>query len=111
MDALKAQAEGHYEDAITAANTAFESAMKRILNTEEGDATKLIQALIDKVVIPKYLKDKIQALPVIRNKESDAHGRAEVTDVSSELAQYAIHLSGSNIVFIITRAKALGILS
>lgn len=101
VDALDALAKSDYDGAITMANTSFESTMKKILNRSNGDAKILVDDLITKGIIPKYLRNKMLAVTVIRHEESNSHGRLEDTKCTKELAEYAIHCAGANIVFLL----------
>lgn len=105
LDALDALAKGDYDNAITMANTSFESAMKKILNESDGDAKQLIGELVKKGILPQYLKDKMLMVTVMRHKESNSHGRLEDPECTKELAEYAIHCAGSNIVFLMKKIK------
>ncbi|MFA5867818.1 MAG: hypothetical protein WC891_07670 [Actinomycetota bacterium] len=101
MKALQEYAHKDYAGALTSANTAQESVMKRILGVEKGVSSDLVKTLVERGIIPSYMQNKM-LLPVsIRNKDSDAHGRLDPIDVTPELAQYAIHCVGANVVFLL----------
>ena len=105
LRALKAFADKNYASTITNANSAFESTMKRILNKKEGEASSLIKELIKRGLIPKYLEKKLQLPTLVRHKDGDSHGRLEKQEASKELAQFAVHSSGTNIVFLLSIVK------
>jgi len=106
-DALLEYADGKFSDAITDANSAFESVLKRVLNRPEGSPSELIREAGEQGFFPKYLGDSVvhfdkvlQALPTIRHKEGDAHGKLEESEDSSRFAKYAVHLCAANIIFV-----------
>ncbi|MFZ2456779.1 MAG: abortive infection family protein [Candidatus Altiarchaeia archaeon] len=104
----------NYPEAITYANSSFESVMKVILSKDTGDATQLIKDLMahkrnGQPFLPPYyeslgvqLKNLLQCLPVTRNEKGADHGKGlkEVV-VDKSYAEFAIHLSGTFIVFLI----------
>jgi uncharacterized protein DUF7014/AbiJ-like protein len=111
---------GDYKNAIVDAAKAFESTMKTICSrrgwkVEPGaTAKKLIETLLKNGFIEPYLETQLAHLrglletgvPVIRNKDA-AHGQGEdPVEVPRELAEYAIHLTAANIVFLVKRFKA-----
>jgi hypothetical protein len=107
-----------YEDAILDAQRAFESTMKIICDKcewsyEKGNASELIDVVLENELIPKYLKNHLSGLKsvligvaTIRNKTS-AHGKGtEIIDVPEHLVAYVLHLVASNIVFLVEAYKA-----
>ncbi len=117
-NALIEYSERNFSDAITDAGSAFEAVLKRVLNRTEGNASQLIKEAGGKGYFPSYLEDSVVhfdkillALPVVRNKEGDVHGRIQKSKESEDLARlarYAIHLSAANIIFIIDRYNRRG---
>jgi hypothetical protein len=104
-----------YENAIAEAGKAFESARRTICSRrkwrlEAGATAKhLIAALLKNGFVPAYLETQLAHLrgllesgvPVVRNKDG-AHGRGEKpAPVPRELAEYALHLAASNIVYLV----------
>jgi hypothetical protein len=108
-----------YEDAILDAQRAFESTMKIICDEcgwsyDKGNASELIDVVLKNELVPKYLKNHLSGLksvliggvPTIRNKTS-AHGKGtQVIDVPEYLVAYVLHLTASNIVFLVEAYKA-----
>lgn len=106
-DALLEYSEGNFADAITDANSAFESVLKRVLDRKKGNAQQLIRQAQKEGYFPAYLEgriahfaDLLEALPVVRCQEGDAHGRLEGGTDIERFARYAIHLAAANIIFI-----------
>ena len=114
MEAHECYRGGKNDKAITDACKAFESVMKTIcdeLNIGKGDgvAGTLITKLNKAGLFPNYLGKSFDnlipfmksSLPVIRN-EDGAHGQGKsIKDTPNHLAAYAMHLSATNIVFLI----------
>jgi hypothetical protein len=110
--------EQEYKEAIANALKAFESTMKTICNRlswdyEENDtASKLVEKIVKKELIPKYHQESLHALKRLlesvstpRNKEA-GHGQGEdVKNVPAYLAGYALHITASNIVFLVEAYK------
>lgn len=113
---------GKYEDAVVAAQRAFESTMKCILTAEDapfgsGDrAAELIKSVRRAGFLPAYLESGFDVyiamlktgLPQIRNN-AGGHGKAPDTPPTpSFIASYAIHMTATNIIFLVnayTRGK------
>ena len=109
---------GKYKEAINDALKSFESTMKTICkkkgwNYEDtSGAKKLIKTMFDNKLIHSSMKshfnsliNTLEGLPTIRNKVS-AHGQGEaITDVPRSLAQYALNLAATNIVFLVESYK------
>lgn len=107
-DALAEYTDGHYGDAITDANSSFESVLKRVLNQKAGTAHRLIGDAQKAGYFPSYLgnraakfSDLLEALPIVRDQEGDAHGKLEGGADMERFARYAIHLAATNIIFIV----------
>lgn len=111
---------GNYKEAIINASNAFESTMKTICAKRNwsvngnGNASQLIKAIVDNELIPTYLqthvnslKTTLEGLSTVRNKNS-GHGQGENSVVVPEhFVNYALHLCGTNIVFLIEAYKDL----
>jgi hypothetical protein len=108
----------NYPEAITYANSAFESVMKVILGKDTGDATQLIKDLMAHKMkghqfLPPYyesmgvqLKNLFQCLPITRNEKGADHGKGQKeVVVDKSYAEFAVHLSGTFIVFLINRYR------
>jgi len=105
-----------YGSTIGEANKAYESTMKAILTKlnisyAEGDtASKLLKHLYDNDVIysqtesfTNNLNEVLKGLPTIRNRQG-GHGQGlDPKEVHKSYAEFALHLCGSFIVFLIQR--------
>ena len=111
--------EGNLKEAIAEALKSFESTMKAICHArgwreyDNANAKDLINVMIEKEVIPKYLSSHFASLrsvmeaglPTTRNKSS-GHGQGpDVVTIPSYLAAYALHLAATNIVFLVEAHK------
>jgi hypothetical protein len=111
---------GEYQDAIIDANNAFESTMKAICDLrgwvydKTATAKTLIGLMFDNELIPHSLSNHFDhlrlvleaGLPTVRNKTS-SHGQGSIPVVIPEyLAAYALHLTASNIVFLVGAHQA-----
>ena len=114
--------EGNYREAIGQALNAFESTMKvicderRLTYGHKDTASKLIEKLFDDDFIPPELQSEFTSLqsvlacgvPTVRNRKS-GHGQgAKVVAVPGYLAAYALHMTASNIVFLVEAHRAGG---
>jgi AbiJ N-terminal domain 4 len=111
--------EQKYKEAIANASKAFESTIKTICTRldwdyEENDtASILIERILKKELIPKYngqhlhgLKSILVSVSTPRNKEA-GHGQGEnVKQVPEYLAGYVLHITASNIVFLVEAYKS-----
>ena len=110
---------GKYKEAINDALKAFESTMKTICEKKgwgyikTAGAKQLIDIMFEKELIPRFMKSHFNnlaqtltdGLPTLRNKVS-AHGQGlTITDVPRSLAQYALNLAATNIVFLVENYK------
>ena len=111
---------GDTKSAIVEALKAFESTMKAICVQKQwaydaGKATAkdLIAILLEKGLIPASLQTQFanfrslleSGVPTVRNKNG-GHGQGpEPVEVPRALAEYAIHLTATNIVFLVGLAK------
>ena len=111
--------EQEYKEAIANASKAFESTMKTICDKLEwtydkqrANASDLIKIVLDNELIPRYLETHLSGLKsllvsttTIRNRSS-GHGQgAEPSYVPEYLAGYALHITASNIVFLVEAYK------
>jgi hypothetical protein len=107
-----------YKECLNDCLKAFESTMKAICAKRgwpvdsTATAKTLVQTLFDNSFFPAYLQTQMSALrtllesgtPTIRNKNS-GHGQGiTITNVPEELASYCIHLTATNLLFIVSRA-------
>lgn len=107
---------GDNKSAMNEALKAFESTMKSILLArgwhyeENWQAKSLIKAMFDNELIPRTLESYFggiknfleSGVPTLRNKQS-GHGQGSaVTDVPDYMAAFALHLTASNIVFLLS---------
>jgi len=121
-EAITSYNDGEYKDAILNANKAFESTMKavssklRIHFNETDTAKTLIDNLFKSGIILPSLETFISnlrvilesGLPTIRNKKA-GHGQGiDPQKVDKSYAEFAIHLCGTFIVFLIERFKEAG---
>ncbi len=104
------------KNAILEAGKAFESTMKTICDKKgysydpnKDTAKKLIDILENNSFFPGYMTTYLKTLvvlletglPAVRNKNA-AHGQgSSVVSVPDELAEYALNLATSNIVFLV----------
>ena len=123
MDAHKYYRERDYKDAIVNASNAFESAMKTICDARgwaypaNATSSKLIDLLFDNGLVSSEMKSHFTSLrstlasgvPTIRNKGGQGgHGQgSQPVQVPDHVAAYALHLTASNIVFLVESHKAL----
>jgi len=119
-NALEKYTKKEYPEAITYANSAFESVMKMIVGKDNLDAGQLI-AEVKKLEIrgTKFLpshyenfgieiKKLLNCLPITRNEKGIPHGKgSKIESVDKSFAEFALHLSGSFIVFLIERYEEL----
>jgi len=109
-----------YGSAIGEANKAYESTMKAILTklniaySESDTASKLLKQLYDNNVIysqtesfTNNLNEVLKGLPAIRNKQSGHSQGLDPKKVHKSYAEFALHLCGSFIVFLIQRYEEI----
>jgi AbiJ N-terminal domain 4 len=112
--------EQEYKEAIANASKAFESTMKTICDKlgwtyekQKATASDLIKIVLDNELIPKYLETHLSGLrsllvstTTVRNKSS-SHGQgSDPSYVPEYLAGYALHITASNIVFLVEAYKS-----
>lgn len=111
LSARSAFMEKDFKRTILMANHAFESTLKAVLDLDrKRSTTELIKKACRGGLVPSYYSgflDQFQAfmttLTVTRTNEA-GHGQGkDVTVVPPALAEFAVHLSGALIVFIIKR--------
>lgn len=121
LKAHKHYREGNNKEAISSALNAFESVMKTICeyrgwecDAQKATASVLIRTLLANNLIPSEMQSHFTGLrttlesgvPTIRNKFA-GHGQgSEPVEVPDYLASYALHLTASNIVFLVEAHKA-----
>ena len=124
MDAHKYYRARNYKDAIVNASNAFESTMRTVCDirgwayTQNATSSKLIEVLFANNLVSSEMKSHFTSLrstlasgvPTIRNKGGQGgHGQgSSPVEVPDHLAAYALHLTASNIVFLVESHKALG---
>ena len=121
LKAHKHYREGNNKEAISSALNAFESVMKTICeyrgwecDAQKATASALIKTLLDNNLIPSKMQSHFTGLratleggvPTIRNNFA-GHGQgSEPVEVPAYFASYALHLTASNIVFLVEAHKA-----
>ncbi len=116
--ALEYNTKGDYENAILWANRAFESTIKAILgelsipfDANKDRASVLIDKLTDAILLPSLadllpiMRENLKGLPKLRNKLGGHGWGITPRGGQQNYAQFALHLSGSFIVFIIEMYK------
>jgi hypothetical protein len=109
LDARSAYLEKDFKRSILMANHAFESTMKAILGIQKRTG-ELIKKVCRDGHLPSYyegflenFQEFLNIVPTTRSNEA-GHGQGkDVTTVPAPLAELALHLSGSLIVFLIKR--------
>jgi hypothetical protein len=110
-----------YEASMADCLKSLESLIKGICDqrcwvyTAKDNASKLIAICFDKELIPQYMSSEFTALrsllesgtPTLRNKAA-GHGQgAKVRDISQHMASYCIHLTASNLLFLMECNESL----
>ena len=124
MTAHKYYRERNYKEAIVNSSNAFESTMRTICDIrrwaypQNATSSKLIDILFDNDLVTTEMKSHFTSLrstlasgvPTIRNKGGQGgHGQgSSPVEVPDHIAAYALHLTASNIVFLVESHKALG---
>lgn len=118
LDAYSHYRSGRPKEAVTSANSAFESTMKAICEIKGWDyapgsrASDLIKVLRKNNLLPAYLDnsfDQLAAtlasgLPQVRNNDG-GHGQgATPKETPAYIASYALHLCAANIVLMVDAA-------
>lgn len=108
-----------YKEAVNEVLKAFESTMKTICKQknwkykENDTSKKLIEIMFEnKIIEPSLqshfnaLKSTLEGLPTIRNQKA-AHGQGESkVELPKHLAQYALNLAATNILFLVEASKS-----
>ena len=115
LTALKHYREGSSRDAITAANSAFESTLKTICEIKHwqynrGDtAGRLLRVVRQNGLFPDYMERSFEqlsgtlqsGLTPIRNRESSSHGQgADVKMPPEYITEYALNLCATQILYL-----------
>lgn len=115
LKAHKHYRERNNKEAIREAANAFESTLKTICDRrkwsyQKPTAAQLIKAVFDNRLIPAEMQNHFTSLqavlgsgvPTIRNHHA-GHGQgSNVVEIPDHLAAYALHLTASNIVFLVS---------
>lgn len=111
---------GKTKEAVTAANSAFESVMKSICDLKGWQypagarASDLVKVLRKNGLLPDYLDNSFDqlvatlgsGLPQVRNNDG-GHGQGSVPRPTPDyVAAYALHLCATNIVFLVSAAQS-----
>ena len=123
MAAHKYYRERNYKESIVNSSNAFESTMKIICDARGwayppgATSSKLIEILFDNNLVSPEMKSHFTSLrsalesgvPTIRNKGGQGgHGQgSQPVEVPDHIAAYTLHLTASNIVFLVDSHKAL----
>lgn len=112
---------GNHKEAIINAGSAFESTMKTICDKRDwaydprDTASRLIDVLFRNRLIPAEMQSHFTSLgsalksgvPTVRNQPGRAHGQgSEPVEVPDYLVAYCLHLTATNIVFLVEADKA-----
>lgn len=110
MRARASSMERDYRQAILFANHALESVLKAVLDLPNKRTGELMKKACHSGFVPSYYEGFLNSLfeflsivPATRNNEAGHSQGKSVKDVSPALAELALHLSGSMIVFLIKR--------
>jgi hypothetical protein len=122
LEAHERYRKGEHKDAIVSACKAFESTLKAIctvrswaFDAHKDTAIKLLEIVLANRLVPPYLQQQFTSLrsvlesgvPTVRNKTS-GHGQGPTpTVIPAHLVAYTLHLTASNIVFLIEAHKAM----
>lgn len=121
LTALKHYSAGNNRDAITAANSAFESTLKTICKIKEWQydqrdtAGRLLKIVRKNGLYPDYMKTSFaqlsgtlqSGLTPIRNHESSSHGQGPELKMPPEyMTEYALNLCATQILFLIKSMHA-----
>ena len=110
LRARSAFTEKDFKATILMANHALESALKTILGVERKKTAELIKKACRNGLVPSYyegfldhFQEFLEIVPTTRTNEA-GHGQGkEIKEVPAALAELALHLSGSLIVFLVKR--------
>jgi hypothetical protein len=100
------------EDAIATALKAYESTLKVICGLKHwpvpanATAAPLVQIVVDKGLVPVYLKSSLESLATLSNRTS-RHGQgAQVRATPGYFAAYVLHQVAANIVMLVEAFNA-----
>ena len=110
LDALKDYRNDDYRDCVMNCGSCLESVMKIICEQKgwpsQRDAGKLLNTVLSKTDLPKFLKQPLTQIATIRNELGSAHGAGvEPRDVAKHLAQYTINVTASTILLLVEATK------
>lgn len=104
-----------YKECLNDCLKSFESLMKAIHDkhgwtyNKTDTAKKLIQSCLSNKLVPEYLQNQFASvrtllesgIPTVRNKEG-GHGQGtEISNVPEHLASYTLHLTATNLLFLV----------
>ena len=110
LDALKDCRTEDYRGCVVNCGSSLESVMK-IICEQNGwppgkDAGRLLNTVLSKTDLPKFLKQPLNQIAVIRNELGNAHGAGvEPRDVAKHLVQYTINVTASAILLLVEATK------
>lgn len=110
-NALVDYRQGDYQDCLTKCGSAYESVMKVICEQKDWppqrDAAKLLDNILSRTNLPRFLRQPLIQAAVIRNELGSAHGAGtEPREVTAHLAQYAINVTASAILLLVEETKS-----
>jgi hypothetical protein len=114
MEAFDKVRQAKYADAITSCGSAFESVLKSICEAKnwtyyaDGDTCgKLLDACQREGLFPGFYRPALDGVGRVRNKISDAHGRAHTPHppASRDEAEHMIHMACADIVLLVGLAR------
>jgi hypothetical protein len=113
LAALEDLRKGDYEDCLTKACSAFESALKVIFEinrwpySERDTANQLIKTLIERTELDPFFETTLQIVATLRNRLSSSHGAGSTErNVPRYLATYAVRVTGASVLL---AASAAGV--
>ena len=72
----------------------------------QKDAGKLLNVLLSKTALPRFLKPPLIQIATIRNELGSAHGAGDrPREVSKHLAQYTINVTASAIILLVNEVN------
>lgn len=108
-----------YKECLNDCLKSFESLMKSIHDkhswtyNKNDTAKKLINSCLTNNLVPEYLQNQFSSvrillesgIPTVRNKEG-GHGQgSEITTIPEHLASYTLHLTATNLLFLVNCEK------
>lgn len=106
--ALEDYRDGDFADCITKSCSAFESALKMICDKKGWQynatdrVTQLVEVIVTRANLAKYLKQQLRFVAELRNEESSAHGGGNKTrNPSQAMAQFALNSAASAVLFLV----------